>query len=64
MNRIARTAGAPIDKGAGIILFKKIRDRVEQEEPLYLVYACDASESELAAATAKANPGYVIENAR
>ena len=64
LNRLARTAGAPIDKGAGIKLFKKIGDRVEQGEPLYRVYACDASESELAAATAKANPGYVIENAR
>ena len=41
-NRLARTAGAPIDKGAGIKLFKKIGDRVEQGEPLYRVYACDA----------------------
>ena len=29
LNRLARTAGAPIDKGAGINLFKKIGDRVE-----------------------------------
>ena len=64
LNRLARTAGAPIDNGAGIKLFKKVGDRVEQGEPLYRVYACDASECELAAATAKANPGYVIENAR
>ncbi len=30
LNRLARTAGAPLDKGAGIKLFKKIGDRVEQ----------------------------------
>ena len=30
LNRLARTAGAPIDKGAGIRLFKKIGDRVEK----------------------------------
>jgi thymidine phosphorylase len=29
LNRLARTAGAPIDKGAGIKVFKKIGDRVE-----------------------------------
>src|SRR5664280_227481 len=34
-NRLARTAGAPIDKGAGIKIFKKIGDRVEKGEPLY-----------------------------
>ncbi len=28
LNRLARTAGAPIDKGAGIKVFKKIGDRV------------------------------------
>src|SRR6476661_3080261 len=33
LNRLARTAGAPIDKGARITVFKKIGDRVEQGEP-------------------------------
>ena len=43
LNRLARTAGAPIDKGAGIKVFKKIGDRVEQGEPLYRIHAYDAS---------------------
>ena len=30
LNRLARAAGAPLDKGAGIKLFKKIGDRVDQ----------------------------------
>ena len=52
MNRLARTAGAPLDKGAGIRLFKKIGDRVESGEPLYRIYAFDPSERDLAAASA------------
>ena len=59
-NRLARTAGAPIDKGAGIKLFKKIGDPVEQGEPLYRIYAFDQPEFELAQAAAKADNGYVI----
>jgi thymidine phosphorylase len=60
LNRLARTAGAPIDKGAGIKLFKKIGDRVEQGEPLYRIYAFDEPELNLAAAAAKSNTGYVV----
>jgi thymidine phosphorylase len=37
--RVARMAGAPMDKGAGVDLFKKIGDSVEQGEPLYRVHA-------------------------
>jgi thymidine phosphorylase len=62
LNRLARTAGAPIDKGAGIKLFKKIGDRVESGEPLYRVYAFDQSEHDLAAASAKRDTGYSIES--
>ena len=58
MNRLARTAGAPLDKGAGIRLFKKIGDRVESGEPLYRIYAFDPSGHDLAAASAKINTGY------
>jgi thymidine phosphorylase len=62
LNRLARTAGAPIEKGAGIRLFKKIGDRVEQGEPLYRVYTFDHSELDLAAASAKIDTGYAIGN--
>jgi thymidine phosphorylase len=60
LNRLARTAGAPIDKGAGIKIFKKIGDRVEKGEPLYRIYALDRSEFDLAVAAAKVDTGYVI----
>ncbi|MCK9907592.1 thymidine phosphorylase family protein [Microbacteriaceae bacterium K1510] len=59
-NRLARSAGAPIDKGAGIRLFKKIGDRVEQGEPLYRIHAVEQAEFDLAVAAAKADSGYAI----
>lgn len=38
--RLARLAGAPTDKGAGIDLFKKLGERVGRGEPLYRIHAC------------------------
>jgi thymidine phosphorylase len=58
LNRLARTAGAPLDKGAGIRLFKKIGDRVEAGEPLYRIHAFEPSGFDLALSMAKANSGY------
>ncbi|MFB0543941.1 MAG: thymidine phosphorylase, partial [Candidatus Bathyarchaeia archaeon] len=36
---VARLAGAPKDKGAGVLLHKKIWDPVEKGESLYTIYA-------------------------
>ncbi len=36
---IARAAGAPKDKEAGILLYKKIGDRAEKDEKLFTIYA-------------------------
>jgi thymidine phosphorylase len=58
LNRLARTAGAPLDKGAGIKLYKKIGDRVEAGEPLYRIHAFEPSGFDLALSMAKANSGY------
>lgn len=41
--RIARLAGAPMAKGAGVDLLKKLGDGVQTGEPLYRVYAEFAS---------------------
>jgi thymidine phosphorylase len=60
LNRLARTTGAPIDKGAGIGLFKKIGDRVEKGQPLYRMHAYDQSELDLATTAAKTNCGFTI----
>jgi thymidine phosphorylase len=60
LNRLARTAGAPIDKGAGIKLFRKIGDRVEKGQPLYRIHAYDQAELDLAVAATRRNSGYAI----
>ena len=56
----AASAGAPIDKGAGIRVLKKIGDRVEKDEPIYRIHAVELSEYELAVGAAKADAGYQI----
>jgi thymidine phosphorylase len=61
LNRLARTAGAPIDKGAGIRVFKKIGDRVEQGEPLYRIHAFDESQFDLAVAATRIKSGYAVD---
>ena len=64
LNRLARTAGAPLEKGAGVKLFKKIADRVERGEPLYRVYASKQSEYDLALSIATTDGGYAIDDDR
>lgn len=60
-NRLARTAGAPIEKGAGVRLFKKIGDEVKTGEVLYRVHAADPSEFELTIAVLNRGIGYSID---
>lgn len=63
LNRLARLAGAPIDKGSGIDLRKKIGDRVEAGEPLYRIHGCEPAQFELAVAAATAVSGYRLDGA-
>src|SRR5579875_2878753 len=58
--RIARLAGAPIDKGAGIDLLKKVGDCVLKGEPLYRVHALHATNFKFAIEHASAASGYSI----
>ncbi len=60
MARIARLAGAPLDKGAGIDLFKKVGDPVEAGEALYRIYACVESDFQFARSMAGEANGYAI----
>ncbi|WP_417450972.1 thymidine phosphorylase family protein [Kordiimonas sp.] len=64
MNRLARLAGAPLDKGAGIDLFHKVGDRVSAGEPLYRIHACFESDFGFAAAYADENTGYCLGDER
>ena len=58
LNRLARLAGAPVAKGAGILIHKKIGDAVTRCEPLYRIYASSPFEFEFAVAEARQRHGY------
>lgn len=56
--RLARLAGAPTDKGAGIDLLKKIGDTVDRGEPLYRIHAALPADFKFATEAAGAESGY------
>lgn len=58
--RIARLAGAPLAKGAGIDLFKKVGDPAEAGEPLYRIYSELESDFTFATAMAAEASGYNV----
>jgi thymidine phosphorylase len=58
--RIARLSGAPMSKGAGVELFRKLGDPVETGAPIYRIYAEYPSDFEFACACAKRATGYNI----
>ncbi|MEW6647392.1 MAG: thymidine phosphorylase family protein [Pseudomonadota bacterium] len=60
MAKVARLAGAPIDKGAGVDVLKKLGDPVGKGEPLYRVYAEYKSDYAFAKALTDENSGYAI----
>lgn len=63
MAKIARLAGAPMDKGAGVDLLKKLGDRVEQGEPLYRVHAAFPADFRFAETLVAADNGYRLGKA-
>ncbi|MDX1811879.1 MAG: thymidine phosphorylase, partial [Gammaproteobacteria bacterium] len=60
MARIARMAGAPMDKGAGVDLFKKLGDKVEKGDALYRVHAQFKPDYEFAKKLCESDMGYCI----
>ena len=60
LNRLARLAGAPIAKGAGISIHKKIGDHVGRGEPLYRIYASEPFEFDFALTAARHQHGYQL----
>ncbi len=60
MAHIARLAGAPLDKGAGVDLHKKTGDPVEAGEPLYTIYAEFPSDFQFTQEAARQASGYRI----
>lgn len=58
---IAKAAGAPNDKGAGLLLTKKKGQRVEEGEVLFTIYADNEAKLRRARETARKYPPVVIE---
>jgi thymidine phosphorylase len=61
--RLASLAGAPIDKGAGVDLLKKLGDPVATDEPLYRVHAEYRSGFKFAQGLSDRDNGYTIGQA-
>jgi thymidine phosphorylase len=59
--RIARLAGAPMDKGAGLDLFCKVGDRVAAGDALYRIHAHFAADFKFATDYALADGGYKLD---
>jgi len=60
MAHIARLAGAPMDKGAGVYLHKKCGEQVNKEDSLYTIYADFNADYQFATEAAEKNSGYRI----
>lgn len=60
MARIARLAGAPMAKGAGVDLLRKLGEPVRRGEPLYRIHAEVPAELGFARALAEQDSGYRI----
>lgn len=58
--KIARIAGAPFDKGAGIRLAKKVHDPVQRRDILYTIYAESEFKLNLAKEFVRNDKGYVV----
>ncbi len=58
---IARAAGAPFDKGAGVYLHAKVGYRVNKGDPLFTIYSSSASRLEEAANIANRYPAIIVE---
>ncbi|TAK47821.1 MAG: thymidine phosphorylase family protein [Xanthobacteraceae bacterium] len=58
--RVAKLAGAPEDKAAGIELHVRLGTRVERGQPLYTIHAEAAGELDYSLAYAAANPDILV----
>ncbi|MGD1984079.1 MAG: thymidine phosphorylase family protein [Chromatiaceae bacterium] len=60
MAHIARLAGAPLDKGAGVDLYKKVGDSVCRGDPLYAVHAEFDGDYKFACEAAMQQSGFTL----
>ena len=61
VTRIARIAGAPANKLAGVMLCKQVGDKVKKGDELMTIYSENAQKLEFAVAHAAKDNGFVFE---
>lgn len=61
LNSLAKIVGAPLDKFAGIYLLKKLDERVEKHEPIYVLYSSDSYKLKEGFETSSFLPIYSLE---
>lgn len=60
ISKIARLAGAPKDKGAGLYLSKKVNDPVRKGELVYTIYSANSFKLKFAQQLARKGNGYQV----
>ena len=58
--QLARLAGAPLDRGAGLLMLKRVGDSVEAGEPLYRIYSAGESHFHFAVDAANEISGFAL----
>ncbi|MBU1111433.1 MAG: AMP phosphorylase [archaeon] len=58
--KIARIAGAPLDKGSGLFILKHVDDKVKKGDLLYTIYAENKTKFDLAVEVMHKNHGYLV----
>ena len=58
--QLARLAGAPLDRGAGLLMLKRVGDSVEAGEPLYRIYSAGESHFHFAVDAANEINGFAL----
>jgi thymidine phosphorylase len=58
--QLARLAGAPLDRGAGLDMLKRVGDEVRRGEPIFRIYTAGSAHFDLVEAAAEENNGFSI----
>ncbi len=61
LNSLAKVLGAPVDKCAGIYLLKKLDEKADKKEPMFILYSSDKYRLKEAEVTLKNFPVYELE---
>ncbi|MAB13627.1 thymidine phosphorylase family protein [Parvibaculum sp.] len=58
--QLARISGAPLDRGAGLDILKRVGDEVRKGDPLFRIYSAGSAHFDLAVAAAEEDNGFAV----